>query len=117
MYQRWDADGRRRPGGQPPGRAASCARRPVIGGFIKAATADEIPAGSARRVEPGGNSLAVFNCGGEFFAIDNTCTHDGGPLAQGELDELEITCPWHGAVFDVRTGAVLGPPAGENVIS
>lgn len=90
-----------------------------MGEFIKAATADEIPEGSAKRVELGGKSLAVFNCAGEFFAIDNTCTHEGGPLAEGELDqdEHEVTCPWHGAVFDVRTGAVLGPPAGENVIS
>lgn len=85
--------------------------------FIKAATAEEIPEGSAKLVELGGKSIALFNVGGEFFAIANTCTHDGGPLAEGELDGHEVTCPWHGAIFDVRTGAVLGPPAGENVVS
>ena len=46
-----------------------------------------------------------------FFAVDNTCTHRGGPLAEGEVSGHEVTCPYHGATFDVRTGAVLGPPA------
>ena len=47
----------------------------------------------------------------EFFALDNTCTYQGGPLAEGELAGHEVTCPWHGATFDVRTGEVVEPPA------
>ena len=52
---------------------------------------------------------------GEFFALDNTCTHDAGSLAEGEIGGHEVICPLHGAKFDIRTGEVLGPPAYENV--
>jgi nitrite reductase/ring-hydroxylating ferredoxin subunit len=52
-----------------------------------------------------GEQIALFNVDSQFFALDNTCTHRGGPLADGE-----VTCP-HGATFDVRTGEVVGPPA------
>lgn len=83
--------------------------------FVKVARTDEIPAGQAKLVDVNGNEIAVFNVGGSFHAIDNTCTHVGGPLCEGELSGAEVTCPWHGAVFDVTSGAVLGPPAAENV--
>ena len=52
---------------------------------------------------------------GELFAIDNTCTHRGGPLSEGELSGYAVTCPWHGATFDVRTGEVTKTPASESV--
>ena len=61
--------------------------------------------------------IALFNCDGEYYAIDNDCTHVGGPLCEGELDGYTVTCPWHGAEFNVRTGEVLAPPAEENVDS
>jgi nitrite reductase/ring-hydroxylating ferredoxin subunit len=83
--------------------------------FIKAATTDEIPAGQAKLVEVRGKEIALFNLDGSFHAIDNMCTHVGGPLSEGELSGCEVTCPWHGAVFDVTTGQVLGPPAGSSV--
>jgi nitrite reductase/ring-hydroxylating ferredoxin subunit len=83
--------------------------------FIKVATTDEIAPGQARLVEVGGNEIALFNVSGSFHAIDNTCTHVGGPLCEGEIDGAEVTCPWHGAVFDVTTGQVLGPPAAQSV--
>jgi len=83
--------------------------------FIKVATVDEIPAGQAKMVEVNGTEIAVFNLGGSFHAIDNTCTHVGGPLCEGELSGAEVTCPWHGAVFDVTSGEVLGPPAAKNL--
>ena len=57
----------------------------------------------------------VFNVDGTFFAIDDVCTHDGGPLADGELTGCEIECPRHGARFDVRTGRPLSMPAIEPV--
>jgi len=83
--------------------------------FIKVATTGEIAPGQAKLVEVGGSEIALFNVGGSFHAIDNTCTHVGGPLCEGEIDGVEVTCPWHGAVFDVTTGRVLGPPAAESV--
>ncbi len=86
-----------------------------MSGFTKVATTNEIAPGQAKLVEVGGREIAVFNVGGGFHAIDNTCTHVGGPLCEGEIDGAEVTCPWHGAVFDITTGQVLGPPAAESV--
>lgn len=83
--------------------------------FVKVAKTDEVSPGQARLVDVGGKEIALFNVGGAFHAIDNNCTHVGGPLSEGELDGCEVTCPWHGAVFDVTTGQVLGPPAASNV--
>jgi nitrite reductase/ring-hydroxylating ferredoxin subunit len=83
--------------------------------FVKVATTDEIAPGQAKLVEAGGKEIALFNVAGSFYAIDNNCTHVGGPLCEGEIQGSEVTCPWHGAAFDVTTGAVLGPPAGAPV--
>lgn len=79
--------------------------------FVKVAKTNEIETGQARLVEVKGKPIALFNVDGQFFAIDNTCTHQGGPLAEGEVSGHEVTCPYHGATFDIRTGEVLGPPA------
>lgn len=79
--------------------------------FVKAATTTEIESGQARLVELNGKQIALFNVGGQFFALDNNCTHRSGPLAEGAVSGNEVTCPWHGAKFDVRTGEVMGPPA------
>ena len=83
--------------------------------FVKVATVDEVPAGQAKLVEVNGQEIALFNLGGAFHALDNSCTHVGGPLCEGEITGTEVTCPWHGAVFDVTSGQVLGPPAASNV--
>ena len=83
--------------------------------FVKVATVDEVPAGQARLVEVNGQEIALFNLDGAFHALDNSCTHVGGPLCEGEITGTEVTCPWHGAVFDVTSGQVLGPPAASNV--
>jgi nitrite reductase/ring-hydroxylating ferredoxin subunit len=83
--------------------------------FVTVATINEIPPGHARLVEVNGNEIALFNVGGTFHAIDNSCTHVGGPLCEGEVHGAEVTCPWHGAVFDLSTGRALGPPAFEAV--
>jgi len=84
---------------------------------IRVASAAEVPPGSAKLVEANGTRIAVFNVAGRFHAIDDTCSHQGGPLSEGTLDGKVVTCPWHGARFDVTTGAVLGPPARRNVAS
>lgn len=60
-------------------------------------------------------SILVFNLNGNFYAIQNVCTHDGGTLSEGHLEGDEIVCPRHGAHFCVRTGAVTQPPAYEDV--
>ena len=64
-----------------------------------------------------GKQVAVFNIDGEFFAIDNMCTHEEASLAEGNVSGHEVTCPLHGAKFNVRTGEVLGPPAYDDVTS
>ena len=78
---------------------------------IPVARAGDIPSGEARVFEVDGLTLAVANVDGRFYAIDNVCTHDEGPLGSGELQGFAIECPRHGARFDIRTGAVLAMPA------
>lgn len=86
-----------------------------MAGFVKVAKADEIAPGQGKMVEVNGKKIALFNVEGAFYAIDDTCTHRGGPLSDGVVDGKEVTCPWHGAKFDVTTGKVLGPPAAAGV--
>jgi len=84
--------------------------------FVKVAKTDEINPGHARLIDVRGKQIALFNIDGEFFAIDNMCTHEEASLAEGEISGHEVTCPLHGAKFDVRTGEVLGPPAYDDVV-
>jgi nitrite reductase/ring-hydroxylating ferredoxin subunit len=72
--------------------------------FVKVAKANEIEPGQARLVDVKGKQIALFNVEGEFFALENVCAHQGGPLADGEISGHEVICPWHGATFDIRTG-------------
>ncbi len=82
-----------------------------MAGFVKVATTSEIPPGERLVVEVEDLWIAVFNVGGTYYAIEDVCTHDDGPLAEGELDGQTIICPRHGARFDIRTGKVLSFPA------
>ena len=83
-----------------------------MAGFVKIAKPDEIQPGQGKMVAVDGTKMALFNVEGVFYAIDDTCTHRGGPLSEGDsLNWNQVTCPWHGAVFDVTTGGVLRPPA------
>lgn len=77
----------------------------------KVARVSDIPAGTTKVVDAGGTELMLCNADGSFYAIEDVCTHDGGPLDQGELEGHCIVCPRHGATFDVRTGAVVTLPA------
>ena len=83
--------------------------------FVKVAKSEDVAAGRGKMVEVSGRKIAVFNVGGAYHAIDDTCTHRGGPLSEGEIEGTKVTCPWHGAVYDVTTGGVLGPPAPKGV--
>ena len=80
-------------------------------GWVDVADTNEIPASRVIVVEVDGRRLAVCNTGEGVYTIDDLCTHDGGPLDQGELLGREIECPRHGARFDVTTGKVLRLPA------
>lgn len=79
--------------------------------FVKVATTNDIEPGKVQVFEVKGKQIAICNVDGTFYAIDDVCTHDGGPLDQGELEGCEIECPRHGALFDVRTGKALTLPA------
>jgi nitrite reductase/ring-hydroxylating ferredoxin subunit len=83
--------------------------------FIKVATTDELEDQQAKLVEVEGQKIALFRVGEAFYALSDTCTHRGGPLSEGTVEGAEVTCPWHGARFAIKTGAVLGPPAGREV--
>ena len=67
--------------------------------------------GQVKVIMPRGDRIALCNVDGDFYAIDDVCTHDGGPLDQGEVFDDQIECPRHGARFDVRTGRALTLPA------
>jgi len=79
--------------------------------FVKVAKADDVPAGQVKIYNVDGRQIALCHVGGEYYAIDDVCTHDAGPLGEGELDGYEIECPRHGARFDVKTGRALTLPA------
>jgi 3-phenylpropionate/trans-cinnamate dioxygenase ferredoxin subunit len=83
--------------------------------WVTVARAADIPVSRVAVFEVGDHEVAVCNVDGAFFAIDDLCTHDGGSLDQGQLEESEIECPRHGARFNVRTGAAVQLPAFEPV--
>src|SRR5437660_12404007 len=79
--------------------------------MTKVANVGDVPSGAGKVVQAGNTALALFNIGGTFYAVDNRCTHVGGPLGQGKIEGNVVTCPWHGSRFDVTTGQVVAPPA------
>ena len=72
--------------------------------FVKVAEVGDVAPGTGKCVEVNGRQIALFNVDGKFHAIDNTCLHRGGPLAEGELDGTVVTCPWHAWQYDVTSG-------------
>ena len=78
---------------------------------------EELPPGEVKIVRAGELAIGVYNLGGEYYAIEDRCSHDDGPLAEGELDAATCTveCPRHGARFDLKTGKPLTLPAYEPV--
>lgn len=83
--------------------------------YVKVADTDELRPGEKMLIEVDGHFIALINVDGNYYAIDDVCTHDGGPLAEGDLEGHQIICPRHGARFDVRTGEALSMPAFEPV--
>jgi 3-phenylpropionate/trans-cinnamate dioxygenase ferredoxin subunit len=81
--------------------------------IIEVCSLSELPPGATRIVEWEDLEIGVFNCNGEIYALEDRCSHDNGPLAEGELDPENCTveCPRHGSLFDLRTGKPMTLPA------
>jgi|SRR5680860_957218 len=85
--------------------------------WVQAAKLGEIADKESRVIELDGSDVAVFNLGGEYFAIEDICTHDGSDLSGGWVEGDRAVCPRHLAEFSIRTGAALKAPAYEGVHS
>jgi len=83
--------------------------------FQTVAKASEIAPGTMKLVDLGDDAVVIANVDGTFFAFGNTCTHVGGPLAEGDLEGHTVTCPWHATVFDIKTGESLEGPGDDPV--
>ncbi len=73
-------------------------------GFQKVAQLDDLAPGRSKKVTVNGRAIALFNVDGKFYAIHNSCPHEGGPLAEGRLKGYVVACPWHDLAFDIRNG-------------
>ncbi|HYQ96514.1 MAG TPA: non-heme iron oxygenase ferredoxin subunit [Candidatus Eisenbacteria bacterium] len=83
----------------------------VAARYVRVGKVSDIPVGRAEVFDVDDRKIAVFRLEDGFYAIEDICTHDGGPLAEGEIEEDQVICPRHGARFNIRTGAALTLPA------
>ncbi|MBI2989283.1 MAG: Rieske 2Fe-2S domain-containing protein, partial [Deltaproteobacteria bacterium] len=84
-----------------------------MGRYVGVCHVEEIPPGTVRLVKVEGKPIAIFNLDRKFYATHDTCPHEGGPLSSGVIEGENVTCPWHGATFHIKSGKTLEPPAGE----
>jgi len=84
-----------------------------MGKLVKVAKTTDVPDGAGLCVEAEGKEIALFKMNGQFYAMDNTCQHQGGPLGDGALEGKEVICPWHGWQYDVTTGVSPVNPAAK----
>lgn len=84
-----------------------------MGAFMRVTDTTDVKPGHGIVAEVSGKTLAVFNVDGTYYALDNTCTHRGGPLGEGELEGSIVTCPWHGWQYDVATGICVANPSAK----
>ncbi|MBA2565883.1 MAG: non-heme iron oxygenase ferredoxin subunit, partial [Gemmatimonadetes bacterium] len=84
-------------------------------GWFPVGHVQEVPPGAVRAAQAGAVALALCNVEGEILAVEDNCSHQNFPLSTGELDDGVLTCDWHGAQFDIRSGAALALPAVEPV--
>ena len=75
--------------------------------FVSVGSIDDFPLGRGRQVSVGRRQIAIFRLDAGFFAIDNLCLHQAGPLCDGEVEDGAVTCPWHGWSYDLRTGILV----------
>jgi 3-phenylpropionate/trans-cinnamate dioxygenase ferredoxin subunit len=85
--------------------------------FVRVANVSDLSDPGKMLVEVDERLVALFKVAGRFYALDDVCTHDGGPLAEGRLEDHTIACPRHGAKFDIRTGQALTMPATQPTAS
>jgi nitrite reductase/ring-hydroxylating ferredoxin subunit len=83
--------------------------------FYEVAEVEELPNGERIFIEIGDNYMVIFNIAGQYYAIEDLCSHDDGPLGDGDVEGYEVICPRHGARFDLRTGKALTLPAVEDI--
>ena len=79
--------------------------------FTRVASTKDIPEGTGKSIRIDGKDIAVFNLDGSFYAIHDICPHMGGPLGEGAVDGEHVLCPWHGWMFNIKTGAFATNPA------
>jgi len=79
--------------------------------YVDIVPASELPSGERLFVEIESKPIVIFNIAGQYFSIADVCSHDDGPVGEGDLEGYNIVCPRHGAEFDVRTGKVISMPA------
>jgi len=79
--------------------------------YVAVARVEEFAPGEGRVVEVNGNEVAVFNLNGTFYAIDNICVHQGGPLGEGVLEGENVICPWHRWKYNVKSGVCAANPS------
>jgi 3-phenylpropionate/trans-cinnamate dioxygenase ferredoxin subunit len=118
IQDRFQSEPADQPAAQAPSAGSQTAVEPAgSGGALKEnefRTAELLP-GSIKLVHVHGDPVAVYNVAGEFYATSDECTHVGGPLSEGELNGDQVTCPWHGSCFNVKTGVPTCPPARQPV--
>ena len=83
--------------------------------FTKVAKVQEVPPGAAKQITVQGRPVGLYNVGGSFYALEDTCPHRGASLSEGVCEGTEVICPWHGARFDLTSGSHLSPPAPRGV--
>ena len=88
-----------------------------MGTFRDAAALSDLPPGSSLEVSVDGTDLALFNVDGTIRAVEAECSHAGGPLCEGDVEDGVVTCPWHAATFDLSDGKALTRPATLDVVS
>ena len=79
--------------------------------FVEIAPASELPNGERLFIEVEGKAIVIFNIAGQYFAIGDVCSHDEGPVGDGDLEGFNVVCPRHGGEFDVQTGKAVQMPA------
>lgn len=82
---------------------------------VRVAGLEEVPAGTPTLVEAQGTPVVLVRVGDDVYACSDICTHQGGPLSEGKLSGTRLACPWHGWMFDVKTGQCVMPSRGGSV--
>lgn len=83
--------------------------------FVEIAPASELPNGERLFIEAEGKSIVIFNIADQLFAIGDICSHDDGPVGEGDIEGYNVVCPRHGGEFDIRTGKAVQLPVVEDI--